>query len=72
MIQFTPLASGSTGNITTFNLRGGLLNELAGNATRTISQMSKYRGNWTIRRNKEAVTHTTITDQDSYTQSGGA
>lgn len=62
---------GSTGNITTFNLRGGLLNELAGNATRTLSTVNKYRGSWSLMRNKEAVTHTTITDQDSYTQSGG-
>jgi hypothetical protein len=63
---------GSSGNITTLNLRGGLLNEKAGNATRTIGTVNKYRGSWIINRNKEAVTHTTVTDQDSYTQSGGA
>jgi hypothetical protein len=63
---------GSSGNITTLNLRGGIFNEKAGNATRTVGTLNKYRGSWTINRNKEAVTHTTVTDQDSYTQSGGA
>lgn len=61
---------GGSANGTTLNLRGGLFNELAGNATRTIGTVNKYRGSWTINRNKEAVTHTATTDQDSYKQSG--
>ncbi len=61
---------GSSGNIATLNIRGGRFNELAGNATRTIAAVNKYRGSWTINRNKEAVAHTAVTDQDSYSQSG--
>lgn len=60
----------SSGNITTYHLYGGTLDEQKSGATRTISTLNKYRGSWQILRNKEAVTHTTETPQDSYTESG--
>jgi hypothetical protein len=60
----------SSGNITTHNLYGGTLDEQKSGATRTISTLNKYRGSWQILRNKEAVTHTTETPQDSYTEAG--
>jgi hypothetical protein len=59
----------STGNITTFNLYGGTLDCQKSGAARTISTLNKYRGSWTIMRNKEAVTVTTETVQDTYTES---
>lgn len=60
----------SSGNITTHHLYGGTLDEQKSGATRTISTLNKYRGSWQILRNKESVTHTTETPQDSYTESG--
>jgi hypothetical protein len=59
----------SSGNITTYNLYGGTLDCLKSGAARTISTLNKYRGAWTFLRNKEAVTITTETPQDSYTES---
>lgn len=60
----------STGNITTFHLYGGMLNEILSGIARTISTINFYRGNWTVLRNKEAVTHTTETYNDSQTING--
>lgn len=62
----------STGNITTCNLYGGIFDEMQSGAARTISTMNYYRGPWTIMRNKEAVTHTTVVQNDSQTISGGS
>lgn len=59
----------STGNITTFNLYGGTLDCQQSGAARTISTLNKYRGSSQILRNKEAVTVTTETAQDSYIES---
>lgn len=59
---------GSSAGITTFNLRGGLLNEQASNAARTIGTLNKYRGSSTIVRNKECVTHTSEPPLESYTE----
>jgi hypothetical protein len=59
----------SSGNITTFNIYGGTLDLRASGATRTIGTLNKYGGTYTIRRNKEAVTITTETPQDSYLES---
>lgn len=55
----------SSGNITTFHLYGGTLDELQSGAARTISTINLYAGSATILRNKEAVTHTTETTNDS-------
>jgi hypothetical protein len=57
----------SSGNITTFNLYGGTLDEKQSGAARTISTLNLYSGSATILRNKEAVTHTTETTNDSLT-----
>jgi hypothetical protein len=62
----------STGTITTFNLYGGELDLQKSGAARTISTLNKYRGTWTISRNKEAVTVTTETVQDTYVESASA
>jgi hypothetical protein len=59
----------STGNVTTFNLYGGTLDLLQSGAARTISTLNKYRGSWNIRHNKEAVTITTETRQETYGES---
>lgn len=59
----------STGTITTFHLYGGELDEQSSGAARTISTINYYRGSWTERRNKEAVTHTTETTQESFIKS---
>jgi hypothetical protein len=59
---------GNSSGITTFNLRGGFLNCRATNVARTIGTLNKYSGNYRIARNKEAVTVTTETIQDSYTE----
>lgn len=64
------VAYASTGNITTFNLYGGMLNEIMSGIARTISTINFYRGNWTVLRNKEAVTHTTEVYNDSQTING--
>lgn len=58
----------SSGNITTFNLYGGTLDMLKSAATRTLSTLNKYSGSSQILRNKEAVTITTETPQDSYSE----
>lgn len=55
----------SSGNITTFNLYGGTLDELKSGAARTIGTLNIYSGTSRIRRNKEAVVHTTETTNDS-------
>lgn len=56
---------GSTGNITTINQRGGTFDERYGGATRTVTTYNYYAGS--LRRNKEAVTHTTWTAPQSST-----
>lgn len=58
----------SSGTVTTWNLYGGVLDERQSGVARTISTLNKYSGNWQIYRNKEAVTHTTETYQDSFTE----
>lgn len=59
----------SSGNITTFNLYGGELDLRQSGVARTISTLNKYAGSSRIIRNKEAVTITTETPQDTYTES---
>jgi hypothetical protein len=59
----------STGNVTTLNLYGGILDLAQSGAARTIGTLNKYRGSFTILRNKEAVTITTETAQETYTES---
>jgi hypothetical protein len=59
----------STGTITAYNIYGGTLDEQKSGAARTITALNKYRGNYQILRNKEAVTHTAETPQDSYNES---
>lgn len=66
------VTANSTGTITTYNLYDGTLILDASGAARTISTLNKYRGSATIRHNKEAVTITTETRQDSYVESIGA
>lgn len=59
----------SSGTITTYNLYAGTLDLQKSGIARTISTLNKYAGSSTILRNKEAVTITTETPQDSYTES---
>lgn len=59
----------STGNITTFNIYGGTLDLQQSGAARTIGTLNKYAGTYRILRNKEAVTITTETPQDTYSES---
>lgn len=59
----------STANITTFNLYGGTFDMQQSGDARTVSTLNKHRGTYRILRNKEAVTITTETPQDSYTES---
>lgn len=56
----------TSGNITTVNLHGGTLDEIQNGIARTISTLNLYRGVSNIYWNKEAVTHTTITPQESF------
>jgi hypothetical protein len=59
----------SSGNITTFNIYDGSLDMKQSGATRTLSTLNKYAGNYRVIRNKEAVTITTETANDSYSES---
>lgn len=58
----------SSGNITTFNLYGGTLDLQKSGAARTISTLNKYRGSSQVLHNKEAVTITTESRQETYTE----
>ena len=58
---------GSSGNITTYNIQGGTLDQTRSGATRTISTLNLYRGSYKVMRNKEAVTHTAEAVQESLT-----
>jgi hypothetical protein len=60
----------SSGNVTTYNIYGGTLDLQKSGATRTIGTLNKYRGSFQILRNKEAVTITTETPQETYTEIG--
>lgn len=59
----------SSGTIGTFNIYGGTLDCQQSGSARAITTLNKYAGSTTILRNKEAVTITTETPQDSYTES---
>lgn len=59
----------SSGNITTFNIYGGTFDMQKSGASRTLSTLNKYAGGYKILRNKEAVTITTETPQDTYAES---
>ena len=58
----------SSGTITTYNIHGGTLDCLQSAVSRTISTLNKYRGNWNILHNKEAVTITAETRQETYNE----
>lgn len=60
------VTANATGTVTTWNLYGGTLELNKSGAARTISTLNKYRGNWQIYRNKEAVTITTEAPQDTF------
>lgn len=60
---------GSSGSITTYTKRGnGLFNMRASNIARTLTTLNKYLTSGTIIYNKEAVTITNDTRNDSYTE----
>jgi hypothetical protein len=59
----------SSGNITTYNIYGGTHDQIQSGAARTLGTLNKYRGSYTIKRNKEAVTTTTEVQQDTYSES---
>jgi hypothetical protein len=59
---------GSSGNITTYNARGGVLNMRASMAARTLGTLNRYINAGQIIHNKESVTITTDTKQDSFTE----
>jgi hypothetical protein len=63
---------GSSGNVGTYNARGGVLNLRASMAARTLSTLNRYQNGGQIIHNKEAVTITTNTLQDSFTETMGA
>ncbi len=63
---------GSSGNITTYNNRGGSLNMRASNAARTLTTLNLYTTSGTVSYNKEAVTITNHTLNDSVVASYGA
>lgn len=56
----------SSGGITTYNWRGGTFDMQQSGAARTLGTLNIYRGSGTIKKNKEAVTITTETPQDTY------
>jgi hypothetical protein len=58
----------SSGNVTTFNMYGGLFDMQQSGAARTLSTFNKYRGSLQILHNKEAVTVTTETRNDTYAE----
>lgn len=60
------VTANATGTVATWNLYGGTLDLSKSGAARTITTLNKYRGNWQIYRNKEAVTITTETPQDTF------
>lgn len=62
---------GSSGNITTYNARGGILNLRDSMAARTLGTLNRYLRGGTILHNKEVVTITTNTMQDSFTETIG-
>lgn len=62
------VTANATGTVTTWNLYGGTIYLNRSGAARTISTLNKYRGNWQIYRNKEAVTITTETPQDTFVE----
>lgn len=59
----------SSGTITTHNFYGGSFDEMQSGLARTISTRNLYAGNGTILRNKEAVTVTSLVENDSFTYS---
>lgn len=63
---------GSSGNITTYNNRGGSLNMRDSNASRTLTTLNLYTTSGTVSYNKEAVTITNHTLNDSVVASYGA
>jgi hypothetical protein len=63
---------GSSGNITTYNNRGGSLDMRASNASRTLTTLNLYTTSGSVSYNKEAVTITNHTMNDSLVASYGA
>lgn len=63
---------GSSGNIGTYNNRGGSLNMRDSNASRTLTTLNLYTTSGTVSYNKEAVTITNHTLNDSVVASYGA
>lgn len=59
----------SSGNITTHNFYGGGFDEMQSGLARTISTRNLYAGSGSINRNKEAVTVTSLVENDSFTYS---
>lgn len=59
----------SSGNITTHNFYGGTFDEMQSGLARTISTRNLFAGNGSIMRNKEAVTVTSLVENDSFTYS---
>jgi hypothetical protein len=55
----------STGDITTYNIHGGVLDLRQSGAEREIGTLNKHYGSYSIRRNKEAVTIVTETYNDT-------
>lgn len=66
------VVANSTGTIGTYNLYAGTLDLQKSGAARAITTLNKYRGQWQILRNKEAVTVTTESAQDTYTENATA
>lgn len=62
----------SGGTITTHNMYGGIFDEMQSGIARTVSTRNLFAGSLTINRNKEAVTVTSLVENDSYTMSATA
>lgn len=67
------LTSNSSGTITALNVSGGFVDFYGSGVSRTVTALNLKRGgSWTVRLNKEAVTYTATTFDDSQTVSGGS
>lgn len=59
----------ASGTIGTHNFYGGVFDEMQSGLARTVSTRNLFAGSGTINRNKEAVTVTSLVENDSYTYS---
>ena len=66
------VTANATGTIAAYHLRGGTLDLRQSGAARAITSLHKYRGEWELLRNKEAVNIAAEVAEHSYVESGSA